>query len=40
MQDEVKRITFGAKLKETVHAKFSEEQVISLYLSWLEKRNT
>lgn len=40
MQDEVKRSTFGAKLKETVHAKFSEEHVISRYLSWLEKRNT
>lgn len=39
MQDEVKRSTFGAKLKETVHANFSEEHVISRYLSWLEKHN-
>lgn len=39
MQDEVKRTTFGSKLKNTVHANFSEEHVISRYLSWLEKHN-
>ncbi|WP_144893057.1 glycosyltransferase [Flavobacterium tiangeerense] len=39
MQDEVKRTTFGSKLKNTVHTNFSEEHVISRYLSWLEKHN-
>ena len=39
MVDEVKRVTFGAKLKETVFANFSEVNVVSRYLSWLEKLN-